>query len=403
MTTYTDRQKACPFCGSTDISEGEVLTALPNNRTATQSMCRQCGALGPEAILPHGEVDFGCEKASEAWNRRAVVATFSARPLWYVKQVHANHMPEFNSIDEFSDGMGGGTALYALESTSSIADRDAVLYEHEDGRYAVAPSDESATFTSGDPKWHRVGPVTLCGFASPVAGFSEATKTADQLYAAIEQVLLHYRHSTIRTEDGDSGYPLTDLLTMDGHSIQMGYDEIRYICDAIYNEVLTKSATSQPAAPDDSQVGLDCLEKLRALMVRLGVSPGEGGMEAFSAKIESNLYWTIRAANSLLDSLVAAPADDETDYAALEREHLGDPDKRTGIYAPREVSPSTAAQGATVRTDPNQPWTWQHCVNYPREAAALLNARAAGSKSDCGCETNEPCAMKKDGSCWRAD
>jgi Lar family restriction alleviation protein len=67
----TDYQEPCPFCGSGDISEGEVLTSLPNNRTATQSMCRKCGALGPEAILPQGEVDFGCEKASEAWNRRA--------------------------------------------------------------------------------------------------------------------------------------------------------------------------------------------------------------------------------------------------------------------------------------------------------------------------------------------
>ncbi|APR39986.1 hypothetical protein [Paraburkholderia sp. SOS3] len=51
----------------------------------------------------------------------------------------------------------------------------AVLYDHEDGRYAVAPSDEAATFTIGDPKWHRAGPVTLQGFASPVVGFSEAT------------------------------------------------------------------------------------------------------------------------------------------------------------------------------------------------------------------------------------
>ncbi len=36
-----------------------------------------------------------------------------------------------------------------------------LLYEHEDGRYAVAPSAEAATFAHGDPKWHRVGPVEL--------------------------------------------------------------------------------------------------------------------------------------------------------------------------------------------------------------------------------------------------
>ena len=39
----------------------------------------------------------------------------------------------------------------------------AILYEHEDGRHAVAPSAEAATFAHGDPKWHRVGPVAVHG------------------------------------------------------------------------------------------------------------------------------------------------------------------------------------------------------------------------------------------------
>ncbi len=34
-----------------------------------------------------------------------------------------------------------------------------LLYEHEDGRYAAAPSAEAATFAVADPKWHRVGPI----------------------------------------------------------------------------------------------------------------------------------------------------------------------------------------------------------------------------------------------------
>jgi hypothetical protein len=37
------------------------------------------------------------------------------------------------------------------------------LFEHDDGRYAVAPSAEAATFTRGDPGWHRVGPVEMHG------------------------------------------------------------------------------------------------------------------------------------------------------------------------------------------------------------------------------------------------
>lgn len=36
-----------------------------------------------------------------------------------------------------------------------------LLYEHDDGRYAVAPTAEAATFAKGDPVWHRVGPVEV--------------------------------------------------------------------------------------------------------------------------------------------------------------------------------------------------------------------------------------------------
>lgn len=38
---------------------------------------------------------------------------------------------------------------------------DWLLYEHDDGRHAVAPSAEAATFARGDPAWHRVGPVQV--------------------------------------------------------------------------------------------------------------------------------------------------------------------------------------------------------------------------------------------------
>lgn len=38
---------------------------------------------------------------------------------------------------------------------------DWLLYEHDDGRHAVAPSAEAATFAHGDPAWHRVGPVEV--------------------------------------------------------------------------------------------------------------------------------------------------------------------------------------------------------------------------------------------------
>jgi Lar family restriction alleviation protein len=62
--------KSCPFCGSTDISEGEVLTEYPNGKTTTQSMCNNCKALGAEATLSQDEIDYGNAKAIVAWNRR---------------------------------------------------------------------------------------------------------------------------------------------------------------------------------------------------------------------------------------------------------------------------------------------------------------------------------------------
>lgn len=79
----------CPFCGSNDISDGEVLMEV-NGKTFAQSECQGCGALGPR-----GETDgpdYGDERAIAAWNRRATLPTQSAgveeraRALEWVKQ-----------------------------------------------------------------------------------------------------------------------------------------------------------------------------------------------------------------------------------------------------------------------------------------------------------------------------
>lgn len=79
MSELNEQQSlACPFCGGHDISEGEVLTTWGVSGTATQSMCNTCGALGPEAKLPEGKVDYGDVRATEAWNRRATPAPQAA-------------------------------------------------------------------------------------------------------------------------------------------------------------------------------------------------------------------------------------------------------------------------------------------------------------------------------------
>ncbi|CPG63269.1 gp38 [Burkholderia pseudomallei] len=81
--------------------------------------------------------------------------------------------------------------------------------------------------------------------------------------------------------------------------------------------VLTNSRgdSKQPAAaPID--IGVDYLEKLRALMVRLGLATNES-LEGFGAALEDNLYRTIRAVEALVDATVTpapSPADERAAF-----------------------------------------------------------------------------------------
>jgi Lar family restriction alleviation protein len=64
--------KPCPFCGSDNISDGEMLSSdADGGNRAVQSECLDCGAVGPKGWLADGEIDYGCVKAIAAWNRRA--------------------------------------------------------------------------------------------------------------------------------------------------------------------------------------------------------------------------------------------------------------------------------------------------------------------------------------------
>jgi Lar family restriction alleviation protein len=76
---------ACPFCGSREISDGEVLTG-DGGKTYTQSECQNCGALGPRGYLENGEADLGDLKAIAAWNRRAAI------PAAPVQQTDVAHL-----------------------------------------------------------------------------------------------------------------------------------------------------------------------------------------------------------------------------------------------------------------------------------------------------------------------
>ena len=49
-------------------------------------------------------------------------------------------------------------------TTNTAADSvTAILFEHEDGRYAINPN------TTGDPAWHRLGPVDVSAIAAATA------------------------------------------------------------------------------------------------------------------------------------------------------------------------------------------------------------------------------------------
>src|SRR5471032_281936 len=71
----------CPFCGSADISAGEILGyTQPSGEGYCQSACNACGANSPEAKLRNGEVDYGDEKSIAAWNRRSTAPTTGSAP-----------------------------------------------------------------------------------------------------------------------------------------------------------------------------------------------------------------------------------------------------------------------------------------------------------------------------------
>jgi hypothetical protein len=75
MTHDMREALACPFCGSGNVSDGEILSSdADGGNRATQSECQDCGAVGPKGTLAQDEIDYGSVKAIAAWNRRAALS-----------------------------------------------------------------------------------------------------------------------------------------------------------------------------------------------------------------------------------------------------------------------------------------------------------------------------------------
>lgn len=100
----------CPFCGSSDISDGEILGEHGHGVAFTQSECQTCRAVGPMAPLENGEVDYGDVKARAAWNRRAqlpsaqpVEASGNQRVTCYGVNAHGQRVMSVHSAQAICD------------------------------------------------------------------------------------------------------------------------------------------------------------------------------------------------------------------------------------------------------------------------------------------------------------
>ena len=61
----------CPFCGSDDISSGEVMGKHLDGKYFSQTACVDCGASGPETVCADA-TDIRLEiECDIAWNKRA--------------------------------------------------------------------------------------------------------------------------------------------------------------------------------------------------------------------------------------------------------------------------------------------------------------------------------------------
>jgi Lar family restriction alleviation protein len=98
MTTAPEALLPCPFCGSADVSEGEILSSdADGGNRCTQSECINCGAAGPKAALAPDEVDYGSTKANAAWNARA--AKVEALPQDYLDELARDMVKSGKSVN----------------------------------------------------------------------------------------------------------------------------------------------------------------------------------------------------------------------------------------------------------------------------------------------------------------
>lgn len=154
-------QLPCPFCGSSNISAGEVSTDYAGGHGAqcTQSRCDDCGALGPEADLINGEVDYGDVKAIAAWNRRATESLLRT----FLDIIHDNGYAIGDRLQSLStriQGILGGDALDKYPPRPQRQVEREIVEQEFDAEEARAILTGTATPAQATPEgWQDLPPL----------------------------------------------------------------------------------------------------------------------------------------------------------------------------------------------------------------------------------------------------
>lgn len=162
----------------------------------------------------------------------------------------------------------------------------ALLYEHEDGRYAVNPD------TTGDPKWHRLGPVDVSALPA-IAALRACKETCERI---IDQY-----------DDFTAGVDWRAL----GEAIDRGLAQPAESAETVVKESLTTGSAEAGAVPAEVAETLrralvkfsDCeYERLKALR-----APGKAGVQYLgAARIAAQR--NIDDADLALNWIAASPA-----------------------------------------------------------------------------------------------
>lgn len=167
------------------------------------------------------------------------------------------------------------------EWADQLASRIATITGTDIGEHSSANNPWSNAINAAD--YYLAAPPAQQAASEPVAGLSgdaerEAlTETLLQgMCDAIEQDLLSYRCTNIvDADDGQHGFPLTDLLTLPGDKdIKRGQDEIHMIVDSIYHAIkpLLSAALHSTGKPDGEMATVTLPRHLVARMLLLEVN-----------------------------------------------------------------------------------------------------------------------------------